>query len=666
MSNGLRIEDWLDDERDTLTDEIAEALAPRRPDAAAFAAGVRERLKRAEAAEGGSSPLEMDGRLRWVAGFFPPMLLPKGVAKSTMAASASLASKSGVKLAPTLAGAPFVVLVMVGATFLYAGRALFMGRRAGAQASDRIEAAAALREWWRRNLPLALASIALIALTAIYSTAEVEVLLILLSALAATSQVAKLTRAGLASRTQVGHTMGAFLMLMLGGAFQIHILHDITPLGQGGRVSEFLMAPILGLAAALCFALATDESRATGRRVRRALAIWMVGTAMYAGLMTSLSKVVVRTDEVRAWVAAADSPELRRGVHWQEIGAALRLMQDAGEPVAELAAFERAVHDTLADPSKKLNTLDLLPLLRLDQRFGTDLASNAFERDPFLAERREDLLFDDRLDIGRFEAISLLGFGTSAAFDDYSFEQVRELRRRYESSARVTPFGGNANYDRIWREFVESRWLDPSGIALAARRSLTERILEGVPSPGVYRALECYVLAAEMLEFLGAHERAEELAPLAHAALQATWTPNNSGDQAAFPASPELQERTEAGELDEETLTFVWLDSTATAVEAIARWGLPVASEGGTPLDLRRLAAYLEDMARVYRTAGIDGRAALAAAALARMQAFPEYEEQIGQSVGVLELLYGQRLLLATALLAALSVLATWRAPAPY
>jgi hypothetical protein len=673
VSHGLRIDDWLDDERDALTDEIAEALAPRRPDAAGFAAGVRERIERGEqAAEGDPATLDLrdqlaqGGRLRWVAGFFPPMLLSKGAAKSSLAAGGSIASKAGIKFAPTLASAPFVVLVMIVATFVFAGRALFMGNRAGEQASNQQEAAAALRGWWRRNLPIALASVALLALAAIYSTVEVELLLILLSALAATSQVAKLTRAGLASRTQVGHTMGGFLMLMLGGAVLLPARHDIAPLNQGGLVPEYLLAPILGLAVVLCFALATDESRATGRRVRRALAIWTVAVAMYTGLMTDLSKVEVRTAGVRAWVAAADSPELRRAGNWQEIGAALRLMQDAGEPVGELAAFERVVHEVLADPFTDPNLLDLLPLLRLDQRFGTDFAGDAINGDAFAAKRREDLLFDDRLQVGEFVAISLLGFGSPAAFDDYAVDQVRELRRRHESSARVTPFGGDANYDRVWREIVESPWLDPSEISAAARRSLVERILDGVPNPEVYEALESYVLAAEMLEFLGAHERAAELAPLAHAALRATWTPDNSARQAAFPAWPELQERTEAGEPNETNLTFVWLDSTATAVEAMARWGLPKVAEEATPVDLRLLAAYLEDMAHVYPTAGIDDHAAVAAAALARMQVLPEYAEQLQEPIDLFDLLYSQRLLLATALLAATSVLATWRAPVPH
>ena len=45
MSDGLKIDDWLDDERDALTDELEAALAPRRPDPEAFGAGVRERIR---------------------------------------------------------------------------------------------------------------------------------------------------------------------------------------------------------------------------------------------------------------------------------------------------------------------------------------------------------------------------------------------------------------------------------------------------------------------------------------------------------------------------------------------------------------------------------------------------------------------------------------------
>ena len=96
MSEGLKIDDWLDGERDALTDELEAARAPRRPDPEAFGAGVRERIRRAEGAEvaeGGAEPLRLErqpelepvaaGGLSGRRGL-PLMLLSKGASKAVL------------------------------------------------------------------------------------------------------------------------------------------------------------------------------------------------------------------------------------------------------------------------------------------------------------------------------------------------------------------------------------------------------------------------------------------------------------------------------------------------------------------------------------------------------------------------------------------------------
>ena len=169
MSEGLKIDDWLDGERDALTDDLEAALAPRRTEPEAFGAGVRERIRRAEGAEvaeGGAEPLRLErqpelepvaaGGLSWAAGLLPPMLLSKGASKAVLGVGTAAASKAGTKLTlkavPALAAMPVFTLLMIAATLVYAIRGQLGLSGDGAQRTDEREAESAVRAWWGRNL----------------------------------------------------------------------------------------------------------------------------------------------------------------------------------------------------------------------------------------------------------------------------------------------------------------------------------------------------------------------------------------------------------------------------------------------------------------------------------------------------------------------------------
>ncbi len=62
MSEKLKIDDWLDDEQDALTDELSAAFAPRRAEADSFGAAVREQIREAEAVAPAPASAS-DGRL---------------------------------------------------------------------------------------------------------------------------------------------------------------------------------------------------------------------------------------------------------------------------------------------------------------------------------------------------------------------------------------------------------------------------------------------------------------------------------------------------------------------------------------------------------------------------------------------------------------------------
>ena len=115
-----------------------------------------------------------------------------------------------------------------------------------------------------------------------------------------------------------------------------------------------------------------------------------------------------------------------------------------------------------------------------------------------------------------------------------------------------------------------------------------------------------------------------------------------------------------------ERLSFVWLDSTAAAVEAIARWGLPAGGTPEGPFDLHALERYLEVQSLVFRFAEPDGRTACAVGALARLRSLPEYREADAvrsEGAHLLGFLMDHRLLLAALVLTGFGVFATWRAP---
>ncbi|MDP6944311.1 MAG: hypothetical protein QF464_09200, partial [Myxococcota bacterium] len=104
MKDTLHIEDKFEGEQDELTDELFEALEDLRPEKDEFRKGVQERLDAAglEGFSGSNGKVHSMSAVpsfaRWAAAFFPPVLLPKSIAK--LGLGAPVASKVGAKLVP--------------------------------------------------------------------------------------------------------------------------------------------------------------------------------------------------------------------------------------------------------------------------------------------------------------------------------------------------------------------------------------------------------------------------------------------------------------------------------------------------------------------------------------------------------------------------------------
>ncbi|MDG1051575.1 MAG: hypothetical protein P8R46_15300, partial [Planctomycetota bacterium] len=502
MSDGLKIDDWLDDERDALTDELEAALAPRRPDPEAFGAGIRERIREAEGAEGGAEPLRMEplrmeplskerlpepavaGGLGWAAGLLPPMLLSKGASKAVLGAGTAAASKVGTKLTfkalPALAAMPLFTLLMIAATFVYAIRGQLGLSGDGAQRTDELEAASAVRAWWVRNLvPTLITTGVLVTFFALDPSGFFEdglVLLLLASAVAAVAQLRGLSAEGLASREQVGKLMGGVLLFVFGFALQAQQFVDVagsaSSAGTLERIAPFLVVPALLLSTSLCLGLGKAAGTGSRKHVVQAVAIWALMIGVVGPLWATFGHVEADAEDVRGWISEATEEELSEPSRWDAFGQALRMMDAAGEPLPDLSAFEAVVHRQLAREGADLNSLYLLPLLRMDEGLGAGFAADAALPEALRVELKDD---SGRIEVpGRdhfrssdHNLIELLAFRELARFDESVV--ARTLYRRQELEELMAPnpvhWTGPGSEDEVrrigiefWPESFERTW----------------------------------------------------------------------------------------------------------------------------------------------------------------------------------------------------------------
>ncbi|MGD2018247.1 MAG: hypothetical protein PVJ89_09035 [Planctomycetota bacterium] len=713
MSEGLKIDDWLDGERDALTDEIEAALAPRRSDPEAFGAGVRERIRRAEGAEGvegGAEPLRMErlpepavaGGLGWAAGLLPPMLLSKGASKAVLGAGTAAASKAGTKLTlkavPALAAMPIFTLLMIAATFVYAIRGQLGLSGDGAQRTDELEAASAVRAWWGRNLVPTLITAALLVTVFVLNPGGFFehglVLIVLASSVAAVAQLRGLSAEGLASREQVGKLMGGFLLFVFGFALQAQQFMDMagsaSSAGALERVAPFLVVPALSLSALLCLGLGKAAGGGSRKTVAWAVAIWVLAIGGLGSLWATLGHVEADAEDVRGWVSEATEEELSESGRWDAFGQALRMMDAAGEPLPDLSAFEAVVHEELAREGADLNPLYLLPLLRMDRALGTGFAADQALPEALRVELEE---YSDRIEVpgrDRFDSddhglIGLLGFRELVRFDESVV--ARMLYRRQELAERMAPnpvhWTGPGSedevrkvgiefwpepFERTWRPLLVAETPDFAGIVAAGRSELAARILRDLPEPDRYGAVSDYLNAADALEFLEASERVPSLAYRVHRALLDTWVRTKGGRSGAFKGTVDADERDVDGVAWENSNFFGWVDTTASAVEAMARWGVPEApADGSRPgIDLLALERYLVETAHTFMGEGCSSYSVRAVGALSVLRTLPEFRQQLEAhraSDGPLDVLGRMPLALSVLLLSFLALFATLRAP---
>lgn len=715
MSDGMKIDDWLEGERDGLTDELEAALAPRRPDPEAFGAGVRERIRGAEAGEradeeradegdGGALRMEraparaITGGLGWAAGLVPPMLLSKGASKVALGAGTAVASKAGAKLtlkaAPAVAALPAFALFMIVASLVYAVRGWFSSGGDGGQRTDDDEARYEMRQWWVNNRLPALMVGVVVIFVSIQNLArgwESPMLLVLMgSTIAAVGLLGRLSAAGLATRQQVAKLMGSFVSFSLPLTFQapqfISVPGSASAAWPIERVTPFLVVPMVLMTGSVCWAVAMAAPGQVRRAVTRALVLGVAFAGVLGGLWAQFGPAEYGVEDVQTWVAEGTEPQLAEAGRWAKIGQALRMMDAAGAPLPDLEAFQEVAHRTMAREGEEFNSLDLLPLLQMDRSLGTRFAAADELPDVIreeLEERRDRVDVTERVVINSddFEATSLLSFRELARYDEFIVARVRLMRSELEPLRGVegqldgadaerrlrwlSVRCGDEAFERTWSRLLVAPSLDIAGVVSAGRAEMVERILRGAPAPDRPGVLSDYLNAATMLEFVGAPEAVASMVDRVHRAILDTWVLRDDRRIGAFRGSVDEEDRADDGATLSRYLFSGSIDTTASAVEAMARWGLPAApADGSRPgIDLLALEAYLVENARVY---GLSSHSVLAVAALARLHTLPEFQAQLEArqaSTGLLDVLSRMSLFLAAFLCCASAIGAMIVAP---
>ena len=204
------------------TRELLDAMEPVRPDAEAFAEGVRARI-------GGASKSEHEQLSPWIraaASLLPPMALPKSL---PAALGATAATKASAKILPTFVLWPVATLVAVVLTLLVVLRAAFAGQSNVAQRQDARLAREEMLSWWSGHMRIQLAGVAVLAAALVLSPMFAFTLTTLGISIGLVALCSRLTKAGLATRDEIARAArGA--MIFLGSSF------GALPLMQSGSL----------------------------------------------------------------------------------------------------------------------------------------------------------------------------------------------------------------------------------------------------------------------------------------------------------------------------------------------------------------------------------------------------------------------------------------------
>ncbi|MFT4709299.1 MAG: hypothetical protein ACI8Q9_000419 [Planctomycetota bacterium] len=597
-----------------LEQQIRASLSEYRVDGQDFADKVRERIREDGAGGGdsfdlgGGNPSEGQGSpatsfMRRAAGVLPPFLFPKGMAKFGVGTGSAGMTKAGLKFAPGLAMLPIALVLMTVVTAFMGLRSLTSGK--GRQTHDHKRAMDAVKDWWMRNVISTVLVFAILSYLLFEAPTEAMVLLLLASTLTMIAIVGVLSGKGLAVRAELASRFASMILMLL-----VYVFQFVGAKGElAGPVGTGYAVPVLavGTSILLSFGMKKRDGtllKASPRRGLISLTLIAVGVAAFG----QLGKVEVEVEHVVEWIEESEDAELAQPSRWYELQAAMDHLHAAGVPAIDLHNWKLDVFRVLdsALAGGEFNSLYALPVLRLGLERVQDRESwlGEYDRKDMVALEDGDFSF-------RSDEISLLA------------------------------------YDRLF-ELTEDQ-----------KTRIAKRILDSLPEPGAYKGLRDLVGARHMLETLGCKDQDGRLERVAQKMLLANWTPNNAGSQAAFPGSPDLQERDANGELDEKRLTLVWISSTSDAVMAMAHFGVPVG------IDLLLLEGYLKAQAHGYSFGGVDTYSALAASSLAHLRSLDEFKAQVRAMPGptLLGLAVKHRLLLASILLVTFAIGATLRAP---
>jgi hypothetical protein len=198
---------------------------------------------------------------------------------------------------------------------------------------------------------------------------------------------------------------------------------------------------------------------------------------------------------------------------------------------------------------------------------------------------------------------------------------------------------------------------------LEERKLIADKAMATLDPADQYANAEHVQWIVHLLDTLDLSERLDELAPAVDQVLQATWCRTVNGEEAAFSPYRDNIKRDESGESAETRLTFVWGHATSISVWLMSRFGFPGWMSAS---DIGALDAYLSYKSHYYSRSGIspyEAETASARALLHTTKAWAEVQAEVERGRSLPYNLFRLRAVIAAVLLAAFSVLLTWRAP---
>ena len=613
MKKQIQLDDAFDDEKEELTDELYEALGELRPDAEVFRRGVQDRIDAAKSDDSKAPSGKLNSLaavspfVRRAAAFFPPVLLPKSMAKLGFGAPA--AAKVGTKFMPGALVFPAISVIMVFFTLLIGLRAIFT-RPSDQQRQDQEEASSDTIAWWRHYwLPVGLVTAVSIVLMFKFP-GDAFTLLITVSTVSFLGVYASLVRAGLATRQEVGKRAGVAMMWL--AALSLQLITSSRTLELD--VSQGWLVPLLLIIGGTTCAIIgnpQENSHLKGYRARTPTLIFFgaLGVAfIFCIKFLGLAEREATTADVRTWIASYEDAER---------------VQDLDQTITNFYAAGEAPFD--------LEVLGLAARERLDRELKPGTLNSLHA--PHFAR---------------------LGFFEDEHYEHY--ENDREIKELLSPNRKIV------NGEHRLPELLAHLRFD--SFTLEERSLIADKAIAALDPKDQYANAEDVLWIIHFLDALELSERVHELTPATHEILESTWCRIVSGKEAAFAPYKESIERDEEGAVSETRLSFVWLDDTSISVYLMKRMGAP---DWLRPNDLTALDAYLWNESHHYGMDDISGPyAAAAVSARALLHTLPAWESSRAErelDEYSLKALFRLRAVIAAALLVVFALLLTLRAP---